>query len=132
MHFVASRTNGSGNACVGQASRQAVQVPQCDAANGSSGVSSRSVSSAPRKKKLPRCGLMSIVFLPTQPSPARRAKSRSSSGAVSATPRARQPGHLGFEPRGELVDAVPDEAVVVGAGGVGGDATGAEPESETR
>jgi hypothetical protein len=91
MHFVAFRTNGSGNAPVGQASRQAVQVPQCAAANGASGASSRSLSTAPRKKKLPRRGWMSMVFLPTHPSPARRAKSRSSSGAVSATASVRHP-----------------------------------------
>ena len=90
-------------------------MPQCEPANGSSGVSSRSVSSAPRKKKLPRCGWMSIVFLPTHPSPARRAKSRSSSGAVSATASARAARRLGFEPRREVVEAVPDEPVVVGA-----------------
>ena len=33
-----------------------------------------------------------MAFLPTHPSPARRAKSRSNKGAVSATPCERVPG----------------------------------------
>ena len=101
----------------------AVQVPQWLGGERLVGPSSRSMSSAPRKKKLPRLRSMSIVFLPTQPSPARRAKSRSSSGAVSATPRPSAAGAgLGFEPRGEGVQPVPDEAVVVGTVGVRCDA----------
>ena len=40
-----------------------------------------------RASQLPACVFRSIVFLPIQPRPASRAKSRSSSGAVSTTPR---------------------------------------------
>jgi len=37
----------------------------------------------PMRKKLPSFGWMSIAFLPNQPSPACRARSRSRIGAVS-------------------------------------------------
>src|SRR5438876_748251 len=105
MQRVASSTCGSGKALVGQAPRQAVQVPQCEPVNGSSGSNSRSVSSAPRKKKLPRRGLISIVFLPIQPSPARRAKSRSKSGAVAAEV-VHLAGEAAIEPVGEVRKSV--------------------------
>ena len=44
--------------------------------------------SRPTKKYEPRCGLMSIVFLPNQPRPARSASSRSRIGPVSTYARA--------------------------------------------
>ena len=119
MHFVASRTNGSGNACVGQASRQAVQVPQWRSANGGSGASSRSVRSAARKKKLPRRGLMSIVFLPIQPEPGAAGEvALQERGGVGDGPAA-QPGTSASSHAASVVEPVPDEAVVVRPGGVG-------------
>src|SRR5688572_31953977 len=77
MHRVASSTRGPTSAWVGHASRQRVHVPQRSASNGESGSSSRSTSSDPMKKKDPISGLMRFVFLPNQPSPALRARSRS-------------------------------------------------------
>ncbi len=71
------------SAPVGQASRHARHVPQRSASNGGSGGSSRSSSSVPMKRYDPRRGSMSMVLRPNQPSPARRASSRSSTGPVS-------------------------------------------------
>ena len=56
-------------ASVGQASRQAVQVPQRSSA-GSAGVSSSEVRMTPRKSHEPSCWLMMQVFLAIQPMPA--------------------------------------------------------------
>ncbi len=67
-------------------------------------------------------GLMSMVFLPTHPSPARRAKSRSSSGAVSATASVRDPGTSASSHAARELMPVPDEAMIIGAGGIGRDA----------
>jgi DNA invertase Pin-like site-specific DNA recombinase len=83
MHCRASSTRGATNACVGHASRHRVHRPHRSASKGASGTSGHASTSAPRKKKLPRVGLMSRVFLPNHPSPARRARSRSSSGPES-------------------------------------------------
>ena len=82
MQRRASSTYGLTKALVGHASRQRVQVPQ-RSGSGASGSSSAVVSTVPMKKKDPRSGWSSIVFLPIQPSPARAARSRSSSGPVS-------------------------------------------------
>src|SRR5580704_8032855 len=94
MHLRESSTYGSGKASVGHASRQRVQVPQCDVSCGASGSSSTSVNRPARKIQLPCRLLISIVFLPNHPRPAARAKSRSSMGAESITARV-APGALG-------------------------------------
>ena len=60
--------------------------------------------------KLPSRRSMSIVFLPIQPSPASRAKSRSSSGAVSTTARPRALGPLGREPVEQRLELVPEHS----------------------
>ena len=70
-------------------------------------------SSAPRNVKLPSRRSMSMVFLPIQPRPARRAKSRSSSGAVSTTARPRTSGH---SPRSQVssgFELVPENAMII-------------------
>src|SRR5208282_2929039 len=55
-----SRTYGSGKACVGQASRQRVQLPQRSGGGGSPGESvgskARVVTMTPRKSHDPSCG----------------------------------------------------------------------------
>ena len=82
MQRRASRTHGPTKASVGQASRQARQEPQ-RSGSGASGASSAVVSSTPMKNQEPSDGRSSIVFLPILPSPARAARSRSSTGPVS-------------------------------------------------
>src|SRR3989475_7076266 len=57
-----SRTRESGNAAVGQASRQRVHVPQRSASNGASGASAASVRMTPMNVKEPSLGWMSIVL----------------------------------------------------------------------
>ena len=69
--------------------------------------------SAPRNVKLPRRRLMSIVFLPIQPIPASRAKSRSSNGAVSTTARPRIPGAFDAKPRQQGLQLVPQDPMVI-------------------
>ncbi len=76
------------SAPVGHASTHALHVPQRSSSNGASGSSSTSTSNVPMKKYEPRRGWMSIVLRPNQPSPARRASSRSSTGPVSTYARA--------------------------------------------
>lgn len=93
MHRVASITGAPSasrpsNAPVGHASTHALHVPQRSSSNGASGSSSTSTSSVPMKKYDPRRGWISIVLRPNQPSPARRASSRSSTGPVSTYARA--------------------------------------------
>src|SRR5260370_2387369 len=85
MHSLESRAYmpPSGTiAAVGHASIQRVHVPQ-RSGGGESGSISSETSSSPRKNHEPIGWLMRQVFLPIQPSPARRAYVRSSSGAVS-------------------------------------------------
>src|SRR5260221_177435 len=69
-------------ACVGHAVMQRVQEPQWFL-SGASGSSSSVVMISPRKIQLPRRRLMSLVCVPTNPIPARCARSRSSNGPVS-------------------------------------------------
>src|SRR2546430_13730951 len=71
---------------LGHASRQAVQVPQ-RSGTASSGGRSAVVSTRPMKKYEPRPGAIRFVFLPTQPSPAAAARSRSSTALVSTEAR---------------------------------------------
>jgi len=83
MQRRASSTPGATNALVGQASRQARQVPQRSASKGRSGARSASVNTTPMKVNEPRSGSISIMFFPIQPSPARCASSRSGTGPAS-------------------------------------------------
>ena len=87
MHRRASSWYGAVIAPVGQASMQRVQVPQWSMA-GSSGGSGSVVITSPSSSHEPISALMTQVFLPTQPMPARAASSFSMTGAVS-TPQAR-------------------------------------------
>ena len=83
MHRVASSTRGAVIASVGQACMHRVHVPHRSASNGASTASGKSTNSDARKRNDPARGLISIVFLPNQPSPARCARSRSSTGPES-------------------------------------------------
>ena len=69
MHRVESSTPGAASACVGQASRQSVHVPQRSNA-GASTSSARLQMISDRKIQEPRSGLMTQVFLPIHPMPA--------------------------------------------------------------
>src|SRR6266436_1780357 len=69
-------------AVVGHASMQRVQVPQ-RSGGGEAGEISSETRSSPRKNHEPISWLIRQVFFPIQPSPARLAYARSSSGAVS-------------------------------------------------
>ena len=98
-----------------------MQVPQWPPVVGVSGGRSSEVRKPARNNSEPRDLFSSIAFLPIQPSPARRAKSRSKQrGRVTGAVRQR-PRHLGGQPVAERVELVPDDAVVVGVLGVGGD-----------
>ncbi len=88
MQRRASSANGATKAWVGQASRQARQVPHrlrigCATPPSGSSVTSTSSRSSPSSAHEPAPGMISSVFLPTKPSPARSASSRSSTGAES-------------------------------------------------
>src|SRR5580700_11267784 len=72
----------STNASVGHASMHREQVPQ-RSGGGTSGAISSDVMSSPRKNQDPSGSLIRHVFFPIHPSPASRAKVRSSTGAVS-------------------------------------------------
>ena len=82
MQRRASSWNGAVMAAVGQAAMQRVQEPQ-RFFSGASGSSSSVVMISERKIQLPSWRLMRLVCLPMNPSPARCARSRSSSGPVS-------------------------------------------------
>jgi len=82
MQRRASSRKGAGKASVGQASRQAVQEPQCSV-SASSGSSARVVKTSPRKNQLPWWRDSRLACLPCQPSPAAWAKGFSMTGAVS-------------------------------------------------
>ena len=82
MQRRASSWNGAGKARVGQASRQAVQLPQWSRSAGSGGMFSV-VKIAPRKNQFPSSRDRTLVCLPCQPSPAACASGFSITGAVS-------------------------------------------------
>ena len=82
MHRRASSVKGAGRAPVGQALRQRVQDPQ-RLCSGASGSSSAVVRISARRNQLPRLREIRLVCLPTNPTPARWAKSRSRMGPVS-------------------------------------------------
>ena len=86
-HRRASRTKGAAKACVGHASRHRVQLPQRSVI-GSPGSSSSVVTTSPSSTIEPTPGAMSMPFFPTNPSPARAAHARSSTGSSSQSIRA--------------------------------------------
>jgi len=67
------------------------QLPQCSVTGASTG-SGRSVRISPRKNIDPASRDSSSVCLPRQPSPAARANSTSSTGALSVQTRSAAPG----------------------------------------
>ena len=72
-HRRASTALPSCNAPPGHATAHRSQ-PAHESEQGSSGSNSRVVTSSPRKKNEPRPGMMSILFRPIKPNPARRAQ----------------------------------------------------------
>ena len=120
MQRVASSTRGSTSAPVGQASRQRVQVPQWSVGSLRSCSRARSVKTVPMKKNDPAPGRISIVFLPIQPSPARRARARSGTGPESAKVWAIRAPWLAQEIRQRLQPRARNSMVVF-ASGVSGD-----------
>ena len=86
MQRVASIVRSPRNAPVGQTSTQARHAPH-DVRSGGSGSSSSVVTISPRNTAEPRPCTIRLVCLPIHPSPARAAKARSASGAVSQTTR---------------------------------------------
>ncbi len=124
MHRRASMVYGAGNASVGQASRQRVQLPQWSVIGGS-GRSGRSVRMTPRKKNEPAVSFKTSVFLPIQPMPAAAASSRSvMAGRIDAGPREEGRGDAGAHGGDGRIQFVANNAVVVLAPGVHGDAAG--------
>ncbi len=76
---------------VGQAARQAVQLPQRSGWGGS-GASSRSVSTSASTTQLPWASVMRQPFFPTQPRPARSAQAFSITGPMSQPAQKRASG----------------------------------------
>ena len=87
IHLRASNSKAD-KAPVGQASIHCMQLPQQFATVSASGVSAKSSMIWPIKKNEPPFRLMSMVFFPINPSPARHAVARSSTGAESTKIRA--------------------------------------------
>ena len=88
IHFRASTTRLATIAFVGHASIQRVQFPQWSLTIFLlSYGNSMSRTSSPIKKKLPCSTEIKLLFLPTQPKPARRAQARSRTGAESTNGR---------------------------------------------
>ena len=92
MHRRASSSYGARMAPVGQAAMHRAQVPQWFRAGGS-GSSSKSVRISPRKSQEPSPCTITFVFFPIQPTPARSAQERSSTGPVSTYASQRASGH---------------------------------------
>ena len=82
MQRRASSRYGTGNAAVGQTSRQAWQVPQ-ESGSDWSGGSSSVVKIAPRNSHEPNSRETRLVCLPCQPMPAAAASGFSITAAVS-------------------------------------------------
>ena len=118
MQRVASSTRGSGNASVGQASRQRRHVPQRSASNGWSGASVRSVSRTPMKVNDPSLGTDQhrVLAEPPEAGAARQLPLRERSsvhvGAEAAGARGSQ------EAPGQPLELVTHHGVVVVAEGV--------------
>jgi len=88
-----SSEKGAVIAPVGQASMHRRHSPQLRSSDASAGRSSV-VTTPAKKTQEPRPFVMSIVFLPINPSPAHRATARSSSGPVSTKVRHSIPGAM--------------------------------------
>src|ERR1035438_6057334 len=88
MHRRASSTYGSTSAPVGQASRPLRQLPPKSLGGASplasDGANCNEVRITPRNSHEPNSLFSSSVFLPSQPSPAYFASTRSDTGPVSA------------------------------------------------
>ena len=86
-HDLARRSeSGAMMARVGQASRQAVQLPQRSSVGSSIGRGSE-MNNSPRKNQLPPSRASRFVCLPIQPSPALRARGFSITGPESTNTR---------------------------------------------
>ncbi len=87
MQREASIWRGATSASVGQASMQRVQLPQRSTAGASDtpGISATAseVTMTPSSSQEPICWLITQVFFPIQPMPARAANARSRIGPVS-------------------------------------------------
>src|SRR5580700_1429171 len=92
MHRRASSRYGATKASVGHASRHRRQLPHKSggglSVGPSDGAKSREVRITPRNSHDPYSLFKSSVFLPSHPSPACLAKTRSATGPVSAYARA--------------------------------------------
>jgi hypothetical protein len=86
MHFRASSSYAAVIACVGHASMHRLHVPHRSTAGSSAG-SSSVVSTSPSSTHDPMFSLITHVFFPTQPIPARAASSFSITGALSTAQR---------------------------------------------
>src|SRR5688572_31910071 len=91
MHLVESTTYGSTIASVGQASMQAVQLPQWSVI-GSSYSRSRFSRISPRKTQEPNSFVITFECFPIQPTPARIAQGFSITGEVSTQTFPAAPG----------------------------------------
>ncbi len=91
MHRRASSWYGAVIAAVGHASMHRRQVPHRSTA-GSSASSAKLVNISPRKTHDPIFSLITHVFFPIHPIPARAARSFSITGAVSTLHRVAAPG----------------------------------------
>ena len=98
MHNRASSLKGAVIACVGQASMHKRHSPQ-ERSSGVSGAKSRVVITLARNTHDPSPLVMSMVFLPINPSPARCARARSRSGPVSTNVRHSISGAMAFKYR---------------------------------
>src|SRR4028119_1080131 len=83
MQRFESIIRGSTIAFVGQASRQAVQLPQKSCVSGASYSNSMSSKISPRKTQEPHSRVIKLECFPIQPNPARCAHALSIIGAVS-------------------------------------------------